>query len=46
MSQIKKELIAPCGMNCAICACHLAMKHDAHKKGVKIPKLAEEKMEM
>ena len=29
-----KELIAPCGMNCAICSRYLAFKHDIRNKGV------------
>jgi hypothetical protein len=37
--QIKmtKELVAPCGMNCALCITYLAMKYDAKPKGVKVP---------
>jgi hypothetical protein len=31
-----KELIAPCGMNCAICSRYLAFKHDIRKQGVNI----------
>lgn len=32
------SLIAPCGMNCGLCAHHLAMVHDINKyKGVKMP---------
>src|SRR5512136_1645010 len=27
------ELIAPCGMNCGVCASYLAMKNDLKKKG-------------
>jgi hypothetical protein len=30
-----EELIAPCGMNCAVCANYLAMKYDLKKKGVR-----------
>ena len=33
----KKDLIAPCGMNCAICAAHLALKNDIKSKGVRMP---------
>jgi hypothetical protein len=32
---MKEELIAPCGMNCALCMCHLAMVHDLNKQGFK-----------
>ncbi len=32
-----KELIAPCGMNCAICSGYLALKHDVNKRGVRMP---------
>jgi len=28
-----KELIAPCGMNCSVCANYLAMQNDLKKKG-------------
>jgi hypothetical protein len=31
---MNEELIAPCGMNCAICASYLAMKNDLKKKGI------------
>jgi hypothetical protein len=31
------ELIAPCGMNCALCASYLALQNDVKNKGVKIP---------
>jgi hypothetical protein len=34
---MNEELIAPCGMNCAICSGYLAMKHDVKAKGVKMP---------
>lgn len=34
---MKKELIAPCGMNCAVCSGYLALKHDVKSKGVKMP---------
>ena len=30
---MKEELIAPCGMNCAICVSYLAKKNDLKKKG-------------
>lgn len=29
-------LVAPCGMNCAICSAYLALKHDVRAKGVKM----------
>ncbi len=34
---MKEELIAPCGMNCAICGGYLALKHDVKKRGVRMP---------
>ena len=34
---MKEELIAPCGMNCGICANHLALKHEVRSKGIKMP---------
>lgn len=30
---MKEELIAPCGINCALCINYLAMKNDLNKKG-------------
>jgi hypothetical protein len=30
---MKEELIAPCGMNCALCVSYLAGKHDLNSKG-------------
>jgi ribosomal protein L40E len=36
-SIFKNELIAPCGMNCALCAGYLALKNDIKKNGVMIP---------
>lgn len=30
---MEEELIAPCGMNCALCVSYLAMKNDLNKKG-------------
>jgi len=35
--KMKKELIAPCGMNCGICSGYLAMTHDVRSKGIRIP---------
>lgn len=34
---IEKELVAPCGMNCAICSSYLAFKNDLKNKGVQMP---------
>jgi len=31
-----KQLVAPCGMNCAICSRYLALKHDVRSKGIKM----------
>ncbi len=31
------ELVAPCGMNCAICAQHLALVNDVRNKGIRMP---------
>ena len=33
---MKKELIAPCGMVCAVCSGYLALKHDVKEKGVRM----------
>jgi hypothetical protein len=30
---MEEKLIAPCGMNCALCVSHLAMTNDLNKKG-------------
>ncbi|OGO33186.1 MAG: hypothetical protein A2Z29_08700 [Chloroflexi bacterium RBG_16_56_11] len=30
---METELVAPCGMNCAICSSYLAMKNDLKRKG-------------
>ncbi len=35
--QQKEELIAPCGMNCGICAGYLALRHDLKSKGIRMP---------
>jgi len=32
-----KELVAPCGMNCAICSGYLALKHEMKTKGIRMP---------
>lgn len=34
---IDQTMIAPCGMNCSICARHLALKNVIKNKGVNIP---------
>lgn len=34
---MEKELIAPCGMNCAICSGYLAFKYDVKSKGIRMP---------
>jgi hypothetical protein len=34
---MKEELIAPCGMNCAICSAYLAYEQDIKSKGIKMP---------
>jgi hypothetical protein len=34
---MNEELIAPCGMNCAICSGYLAFKHDVRSKGIRMP---------
>lgn len=31
------ELVAPCGMNCALCMSYLAMRYDVKSKGVMMP---------
>jgi len=35
--QEKPELIAPCGMNCAVCSGYLALKNDVKNKGIRMP---------
>jgi hypothetical protein len=35
--QGEPELIAPCGMNCAVCSGYLAYKNDVKKRGVMMP---------
>ena len=32
-----EELIAPCGMNCALCSSYLANKNNLKEKGIKMP---------
>ena len=34
---MNQKLIAPCGMNCAICSRYLAFKHDVKHAGIRIP---------
>ena len=36
-SRLRKELIAPCGMNCNVCSSYLALENDTKAKGVKLP---------
>ena len=31
---MREDLIAPCGMDCAVCSGYLALKHDVKEKGV------------
>ena len=33
----KPELVAPCGMNCAVCSGYLALRHDVKSKGFRLP---------
>ncbi len=35
--RLRKELIAPCGMNCNVCSSYLALENDTKAKGVKLP---------
>jgi hypothetical protein len=34
VASMNEELIAPCGMNCSLCASYLAMKNDLRRKGL------------
>jgi len=34
---MNEKLIAPCGMNCAICSGYLALRHDVKSKGIMMP---------
>jgi hypothetical protein len=34
--KMEEQLIAPCGMNCAICAAYLARQHGVKGKGIKM----------
>jgi hypothetical protein len=31
------RLVAPCGMNCAVCSAHLALEHDVKNSGIRMP---------
>ncbi len=33
---MKEELVAPCGMNCNVCAAYLAVTHDVKSKGLRM----------
>ena len=33
---MRKDLIAPCGMNCGVCSGYLALKHDLRHKGIRM----------
>jgi hypothetical protein len=33
---MKEELVAPCGMNCNVCAAYLAFVHDVRGKGIRM----------
>jgi hypothetical protein len=37
VATVNEELIAPCGMNCAICSGYLAYRHDVKSKGIRMP---------
>ena len=39
MQEVKftSRLIAPCGMDCAICSGYLALRHDVKSKGIRMP---------
>jgi len=34
---MRPGLVAPCGINCAVCACYLSFMHGGWKKGLRIP---------
>jgi hypothetical protein len=34
---MKTELVAPCGINCAVCSGYLALEHNVKSKGVRMP---------
>ncbi len=31
---MRENLVAPCGMNCAVCAAYLALKYEVRSKGI------------
>lgn len=35
--KFSSELVAPYGMNCALCSEYLALKYDVKSKGIRIP---------
>jgi hypothetical protein len=37
VNQMEHNLIAPCGMNCGVCAGYLALRNDIKRKGIRIP---------
>jgi hypothetical protein len=37
VSSHRRELIAPCGMDCSVCSGYLAWKHDVKSKGIRMP---------
>ena len=37
MATARSALIAPCGMNCAVCAGYLALKNNVKSQGIKMP---------
>jgi len=37
LAKMNGELIAPCGMNCAICSGYLALTHKVKSKGIRMP---------
>lgn len=34
---MNESLVAPCGMNCAICSAYLAYRHDVKSRGIRMP---------
>jgi hypothetical protein len=34
---MSERLVAPCGINCAVCACYQAQAHGVKDKGIRIP---------
>ena len=37
LKKLNGDVIAPCGMNCALCSSYLALTNDLKNKGVKMP---------